>query len=242
MSDPLRLIDNHAHVFPPLSGACGYASADEHLAVLQYAFAFSSHPARQVSDGARVPPGGLWDWARGWPAGRAAVGFRIGSFGRVEWDQGGVGYIMDSLVHQGLLKYDAQGEIAPALAQEYEAVDESTYSFTLREGLTFSDDTPLTAEDVRDTYLYLGESANGARTVRGMANIDEIEIVDDTEVVIHLASNDPDFLEYAADPTAFIAPAEALDPQAAATVGAGPFAMSTSARWRAAARSTSSSP
>jgi predicted TIM-barrel fold metal-dependent hydrolase len=86
------VIDNHAHVFPPMRGASGYPSADEHLAVLQYAFAFSNHPARRVADGAQMPPSALWDWERGWPDGRVDVGFRIGSYGRVEWEQDGVGY------------------------------------------------------------------------------------------------------------------------------------------------------
>jgi predicted TIM-barrel fold metal-dependent hydrolase len=75
-----------------MRGASGYPSPDEHLAVLQYALAFSGHPARRVTDGALVPPSSLWDWARGWPEGRIDVGFRIGEFGRVEWVQHGVGF------------------------------------------------------------------------------------------------------------------------------------------------------
>jgi hypothetical protein len=91
MTDALRLIDNHAHIFPPMHRAAGYASPDEHLAVLQYAFAFSAHPARRVDNGSLVSPSALWDWSRGWPDGQAPVGFRIGDYGRVEWEQDGVG-------------------------------------------------------------------------------------------------------------------------------------------------------
>lgn len=89
MNDSFRVIDNHAHIFPPMRGAAGYASAEEHLAVLQYAFAFSSHPGRRLADGTSVPPSALWEWSRGWPDGRLDVGFRIGEFGRVHWEQDG---------------------------------------------------------------------------------------------------------------------------------------------------------
>jgi predicted TIM-barrel fold metal-dependent hydrolase len=92
MSASYQVIDNHAHVFPPMGTAAGYASPDEHLAVLQYAFAFSNHPARRVDDGALMPPSTLWDWTRGWPDGRIDVGFRMGAFGRVEWEQDGVAF------------------------------------------------------------------------------------------------------------------------------------------------------
>ncbi len=92
MNDALRLLDNHVHLFPPMRTAAGYQSAEEHLAVLQYAFAFSSHPARRVDDGTYAPPATLWDWSRGWPNGRIGAGFRIGAFGRVEWELDGVRY------------------------------------------------------------------------------------------------------------------------------------------------------
>ena len=82
-------VDNHAHIFPSMGTAAGYASPEEHLAVLQYAFAFSSHPARRVSDGTTAPPSALWDWSRGWPDGQVPVNFRIGAFGRVFWEQDG---------------------------------------------------------------------------------------------------------------------------------------------------------
>lgn len=138
-------------------------------------------------------------------------------------DQGGTGYIMDSLIHLGLLSYDADGQIVAALAETHEQIDNATYRFVLRDGLTFSDGTPLTSQNVSDTFMYYGDPANGARTVKGMSNIESIEIVDDAEFVVHLATNDPDFFEYAADPTAFIALPDALASDATTTIGAGPF-------------------
>ncbi len=47
-----------------------------------------------------------------------------------------------------LTEQDAQQRIGPGLATEWETIDENTWRFTLREGVTFSDGTPFTARDV----------------------------------------------------------------------------------------------
>ena len=138
-------------------------------------------------------------------------------------DQGGVGYSVQSMVHAGLLRYDAEGKISPDLAEKYEQVDPKTYSFTLREGLEFSDGEPITSETVGATLAYYGTPESGARVRPGVSNIEEFEVTDDLNFTIHLGTNDADFLQYLADPSAFIAPASALVPGAIAEIGAGPF-------------------
>lgn len=138
-------------------------------------------------------------------------------------DQGGTGYVVDSLIHQGLLTYDADGQIVSGLAAEFTQEDLATYRFVLQEGAAFSDGTPVTSEQVQKTFAFYADPANGARTIKGMSNIAEFEIVSDTEFVVHLASNDGDFFEYVADPTAFIAQDDALVANAVAEIGAGPF-------------------
>lgn len=56
---------------------------------------------------------------------------------------------MSSLVYSGLTRVYPDGSIIPDLASSYEvSQDGTTYTFTLREGLTFHDGTRLTAEDV----------------------------------------------------------------------------------------------
>src|SRR3989344_4664805 len=53
------------------------------------------------------------------------------------------------LVYSGLLKSAPSGDYEPDLASDYQITDEGrTYTFTLREGLTFHDGTPVTAHDV----------------------------------------------------------------------------------------------
>jgi ABC-type transport system substrate-binding protein len=138
-------------------------------------------------------------------------------------NQNSVGYLMDALVHQGLLRYGSKGAIEPALAESYKKVNDSTYDFTLRPGLKFSDGTPLTPADVKKTFEFLADPANAAFTVVGMSNIDTITTSGTSTVKVKLKQNDPDFLEYVANPTAFIAKDSALRAGAPATVGAGPF-------------------
>lgn len=139
-------------------------------------------------------------------------------------DQGAVGYSVDTLIGRGLTQYDATGNIVPALAADYQAVDGSTYQFTLRSGLKFNDGSPLTADNVKNTLLYLSKPENAARTVKGMQNIESIDAAGD-QVTVHLKSNDPDFPQYLADPTAFIAPDSSLNTKTPAYVGAGPFSV-----------------
>lgn len=54
-----------------------------------------------------------------------------------------------AVIFTGLMRRNAHNELIPALAERYElSEDEMVYTFTLRDGLTFHDGTPLTSADV----------------------------------------------------------------------------------------------
>ena len=53
-----------------------------------------------------------------------------------------------SLVYEGLVGEDSQGNIVPGLATEWKQSDK-TLEFTLREGVTFHDGTPFDAAAVK---------------------------------------------------------------------------------------------
>lgn len=137
-------------------------------------------------------------------------------------DQGTVGYSLDALIGRGLTQYDADGKIVPGLAKSYKTVNASTYQFTLRSGLKFNNGAALTAKNVKSTLLYLSKPANAARTLKGMENIESVD-VNANQITVHLKSNDPDFLQYVADPTTFIAPDSSLKSTVTAYIGDGPF-------------------
>lgn len=52
------------------------------------------------------------------------------------------------MIYDVLIAQDAQGEMQPQMADFTVSDDGLTYTFTLREGLTFHDGAPVTAADV----------------------------------------------------------------------------------------------
>ena len=63
----------------------------------------------------------------------------------------------------GLFTYDENGQLVPDLAESYEESDDAmTYTFTMKDGLTWSDGTPLTAADVEYSWQRLANPDTGA--------------------------------------------------------------------------------
>jgi len=56
---------------------------------------------------------------------------------------------LTSLIYSGLLRRNSNGELINDIAESYEVSDDGTkYTFTLKEGLTFHDGRPISADDV----------------------------------------------------------------------------------------------
>lgn len=107
-----------------------------------------------------------------------------------------------NLVYDSMLKYNVKDELEPSLATEMPTVSEDglTYTFKLREGVKFSDDTPLTSSDVKYTFTviadpgYSGRMTTMAENIKGYDDYHSgkakdlvgIETPDDTTVVFHL--------------------------------------------------------
>jgi predicted TIM-barrel fold metal-dependent hydrolase len=88
-----KVIDCHAHVFPPAAGASGFADAATHLLHEQRAMHLhGNQPYRRTRDDAIVAERPLWDPRDPSPAGRKDVDFRVGACGRFEWTAGGEDY------------------------------------------------------------------------------------------------------------------------------------------------------
>src|SRR5262245_9765543 len=93
------VVDCHAHIFPPLDGASGFPSAEAHLVHQQRAMhVHGNQPYRRLRDHAAVPERPLWRADDPSETGRAAdVHFRVGRFGRFEWERGGECYYVQFL-------------------------------------------------------------------------------------------------------------------------------------------------
>jgi peptide/nickel transport system substrate-binding protein len=96
-------------------------------------------------------------------------------------------------LHDALVKPMPGNPLAPSLAEAWsESEDGLTYTFKLRQGVTFHNGDTLTAEDVKfSLQRYRGQSASLFKE-----KIKEIEIVDPYLVRIHLQEPWPDFMTF----------------------------------------------
>ena len=96
-------------------------------------------------------------------------------------------------LYEGLVKPTSDGGFIPAVASDYIISDDAkTYTFTLRDGITFHDGTPVTIEDVKysiDRYAEIqGESSAFSSLV------DSVEEQDDKTLVVNLKESYSEFL------------------------------------------------
>ncbi|QSB13972.1 twin-arginine translocation signal domain-containing protein [Natronosporangium hydrolyticum] len=115
--------------------------------------------------------------------------------------RGGIGYLQASYLYDTLLWKDAAGEYIPWLATGFERSDDGrTYTFTLREGVTWHDGEPLTAEDVAFTFDYLAEHADqlapSVITVPNYDNLAGVEAIDELTVEFRLREPDWTFEQF----------------------------------------------
>ena len=123
-------------------------------------------------------------------------------------------------LYEGLVKPDSSGELQPAIASSYSiSEDAGAYTFTLREGVTFHDGSPVTAEDVKYSIDRCADTADGGPLVAAYSNIESVNILDENTVEVVLKTPDSDFL---ANMTTAIIPASNESPDTN-PVGTGPY-------------------
>lgn len=145
-------------------------------------------------------------------------------------------------LYAGLTRLDEEGTVYPSLAASWTVSDDGlTYTFTLREGLTFSDGSDLRAADIRRSWLRLLDPAVGAfapgmlTVVRGASErlaggAEEgvgISAPDDRTLVVELAHPAGYFTAITATPATFVVPPAAGTDDTWQTadrfVGSGPY-------------------
>ena len=132
-----------------------------------------------------------------------------------------------------LLDMDAEGNLVPWLAESWEVNDDATQvTFHLREGVTFSDGTPLTAEAVQSSFDLI-KNVLGSKSSRGsgyLSSYTGTTVVDDLTAEVDFSAPAVQFIAGAATTTLGI-----ISPESAAKtpeercagdyVGTGPFAL-----------------
>jgi peptide/nickel transport system substrate-binding protein len=94
-------------------------------------------------------------------------------------------YYAQTLVYEGLVKYDAELKIVPALAEAFQiSEDQLTYTVQLRKNLQFSDGSPLTGTDVLASYQRA--VSPGSPFKADFEDIDSCEVKGEEQIVFHL--------------------------------------------------------
>jgi ABC-type transport system substrate-binding protein len=146
-----------------------------------------------------------------------------------------------SLFHVGLVKQDINGDPVPALAESWVASDDGTsFTFTLREGIKFSNGRDITTEDVKYSFERLLNPETAAPTAfmftviegteafqSGEADeVSGIQIIDERTIQFTLSRAEWTMMKRFALVPAFIVPREGVEAAeifGREPLGAGPF-------------------
>ena len=132
--------------------------------------------------------------------------------------------LVKAAVVEGLVRSDASGEPVPALAESWERIDDSTWEFALRSGVTFHDGSAFDAAAVETAIAYISGVASPPRSLGGLTLT--TEIVDDLTVRIITSEPDPILpLRVSSRSMSILAPS-AYDSEPTEPIGTGPFMVS----------------
>jgi oligopeptide transport system substrate-binding protein len=158
----------------------------------------------------------------------------------------GGGKIVDS-IFAGLVTYDAEGNPSNDVAESIETEDAQTYTIKIREGLTFSNDEPITSSSFVDAWnygaaldnnqlnSYFFEGIEGFSYDENVAELPGLVVVDDTTFTVTLSRPESDFplrLGYSAY---FPLPESAFEDMEAFgenPVGNGPYMLDGEGAWQ----------
>ncbi|MDP3966947.1 MAG: ABC transporter substrate-binding protein [Nocardioides sp.] len=127
-------------------------------------------------------------------------------------------------VYDTLMRFDHESDsFEPQMAESLESDDDTTWTLTLREDVTFTDGTPLDAETVvASINRYTENYAYQSLTL--LANLADMSATDERTVTFTLRSPWTTFPNILAGGTGMIvAPAAYADPESFEPIGAGPF-------------------
>lgn len=99
-----------------------------------------------------------------------------------------------ALVYETLIIFDEDGQPVGILAESWEQPDDTTYVFTLREGVTFHNGNPLTAEDVKFSFDRLIDPDTGSVWASQFEPVDSVEATDERTATFKLKESFGPFL------------------------------------------------
>ncbi|MGJ8529555.1 ABC transporter substrate-binding protein [Maritalea sp.] len=127
-------------------------------------------------------------------------------------------------VFEGLTRIDQTGAVQPSLATSWTISDDGlTYTFQLKEGVSFHDGTGFDAEDVIFTFerARADDSTNAQKGI--FAPINSVKAIDPQAVEIQIAQPQGDFLFNIGRGDAVIVAPESAEMNQSSPIGTGPF-------------------
>lgn len=89
-------------------------------------------------------------------------------------------------ITQALLQFDVDNQLQPLLASSWEATDDVTYVYQIRDDVTFSDGTPMTMDDVLFSLGRNMDPEAGSYLSWLFDNVDSLEQTGDWELTVRL--------------------------------------------------------
>lgn len=127
-------------------------------------------------------------------------------------------------VYETLVKVDQDGEVAPSLAESYNrSKDRKTYTFTLREGVKFSNGKALTPEDVVYSFDRVRAKDSKHPFKAQMKPVRDVRAKGDDQVVVTLKHPSNSWLYNMTSATGIIFDENEVDKLATDPVGTGPY-------------------
>ena len=93
-------------------------------------------------------------------------------------------------LYEGLVAFDRNLRVIPALAVSWGNLDEKTWEFRLRQGVKFHDGTDMTAQDVVDSFDK-AKKATGTQIANYISTIKDISVGSENRIIITTFSPDP---------------------------------------------------
>lgn len=137
---------------------------------------------------------------------------------------GAINSVLYTNVFEGLTQFMGDGSVVPGLAASWEISEDGlTYTFKLREGVTFHDGTTMDAEDVKFTLdrINAEDSANAQKAL--YSAISEVTVVEPQTVEVKLSEPNGNLLFNLAWGDAVIVAPESVETIKQTPIGTGAF-------------------
>ncbi|MCH7321244.1 ABC transporter substrate-binding protein [Solibacillus sp. MA9] len=116
-----------------------------------------------------------------------------------------------SQIYEGLLSFDEKMNIVGSLATEWNQENETTYVFTLKQGVQFHNGREMKAEDVKFSFERILDENTASHIRSYFADVASIEVVGDYEVKFTLSKPNATFLSNLTHASAVVVPKETVE-------------------------------